>query len=931
LLARGIRPHFVCALDHHEISRRFYEGLTAEDVEGVTLVVEPKASAAILEAFPGRVRVIAEPLLEKAAGPLAPDHAAIKPGSTVSHLCHYFARALRADPVIHTGLDLGFTDGQYYSAGAAIHDVWAPELNEFRSLEMFEWERIARGKATLHSKTDHLDRRIYTDDQMNSYLARFESDFAEDEAAGRTVIDATEGGVKKRHTSVLTLADALELYDPGSPLELPETPPGVADADGRAAAMREQLDRVAAQAVDVRTICNRTVEKLRQMLEHFEDRDRVDSLITGVHELRDEVETLQPAYGLIQFVNQTGTLNRFRRDRAIALEPEGSDELETQRQRIERDIENVEWLADAAGTVSSLVRRAAGVLGGSGPRETRDRLERAPTPGRDDSTVPGIAAVVFVDPDIGGLGLRRDLGDEIALGQNALRLTLRRLRLARRPGRIVLATGDPGRVRELAGDALDADPRIEIAEIDRQTLRDRLRAVGSARQWSLDSWRGALGNLAAADEGCDLRLLEQLTGRLGLDAALLVSPDAVLLDPALIDEVVTRYAEAVDAHRLAFVPAPAGLGAVLLRRTTIESLAAGDRAVNPFASIGALLSYIPVNPQADPLGKGFCVQIPTAVRDIGRRLLADTRAGRELAARLIGRLGDRYDDLDAAQLAALCDQAPPDRLAGPVHLVIEPCTGRLSCGLWSSRLREALNPGHLDRGPIDAALVGSIARQAVGLRAETTITFHGAGDPLMHPHAAELVDAVKLEGVGAAHLRTDLLRPGIQIEDLVDGGADVVSVDALAIDPLSFVTMHGHDRYDEIESTLEALAAAANRTGFGGLPCPWIVPRITRSDESFEQIEGFFDAWIMAAGAAMIDPLPGTVEHARIAPLPTNRVGRRRTEETTLFIDASGVAHHAGEELGSLRTEPLAAIWRRALRGAGPEIVTRGRPVAGVA
>jgi hypothetical protein len=34
LLARGIRPHFVTALDYHEISRRFYEGLTAEDVEG---------------------------------------------------------------------------------------------------------------------------------------------------------------------------------------------------------------------------------------------------------------------------------------------------------------------------------------------------------------------------------------------------------------------------------------------------------------------------------------------------------------------------------------------------------------------------------------------------------------------------------------------------------------------------------------------------------------------------------------------------------------------------------------------------------------------------------------------------------------------------------------------------------------------------------
>jgi hypothetical protein len=53
LLRKGIKPHFVCALDYHELSKRFYEGLTAEDVEGVTLVVEPKANPAILDSFPG--------------------------------------------------------------------------------------------------------------------------------------------------------------------------------------------------------------------------------------------------------------------------------------------------------------------------------------------------------------------------------------------------------------------------------------------------------------------------------------------------------------------------------------------------------------------------------------------------------------------------------------------------------------------------------------------------------------------------------------------------------------------------------------------------------------------------------------------------------------------------------------------------------------
>jgi len=60
-------------------------------------------------------------------------------GATVAHLAYYLGRYLGCDPVVLVGQDLGFTDGQYYAAGAAIHDVWAPELNEFNTLETMEW------------------------------------------------------------------------------------------------------------------------------------------------------------------------------------------------------------------------------------------------------------------------------------------------------------------------------------------------------------------------------------------------------------------------------------------------------------------------------------------------------------------------------------------------------------------------------------------------------------------------------------------------------------------------------------------------------------------------------------------------------------------------------------------------------------------------
>src|SRR5690606_17778274 len=130
LLAAGVVPHFVTALDYSDISARFYEGLAPEDVAGATLVVEPKASPAITRAWPVAVRMPRSGFLDELLGlELAGDHGELRPGATVAHLAYYLARHLGCDPVIFIGQDLGFTDGQYYASGAAIHNVWAGELN----------------------------------------------------------------------------------------------------------------------------------------------------------------------------------------------------------------------------------------------------------------------------------------------------------------------------------------------------------------------------------------------------------------------------------------------------------------------------------------------------------------------------------------------------------------------------------------------------------------------------------------------------------------------------------------------------------------------------------------------------------------------------------------------------------------------------------
>src|SRR5690606_32256085 len=138
---------------------------------------------------------------------------------------------------------------------------------------------------------------------------------------------------------------------------------------------------------------------------------------------------LEPAMGLVNFLNQTGTLKRVRADRDIDLE-ERLTPLARQRRQIERDIVNVRWLGDAAERLGELMDEAIRALGG-GPRSTGDLLpdvdaeeEVTGEGGEVRAVAPTkmrIGAMVPVDFERGGLGTTRDLGAPSLAGRHALR------------------------------------------------------------------------------------------------------------------------------------------------------------------------------------------------------------------------------------------------------------------------------------------------------------------------------------------------------------------------------------------------------------------------------------------------------------------------------------------------------------------------------
>jgi len=937
LLERGIKPHFVTAIDYHEISRRFYEGLTPRDVEGVTLVASPRCNPAIVQSFPGAIRLMQDEWLDALLGAeLARPMGALPPAATVAHLSYALARHLGCDPVVLVGQDLGFTDGQYYAAGAAIHRVWSGELNGFQTLETLEWQRIARMKPLLSRTEDQLGRPIYTDEQMHAYLQQFEEEFARDAARGGSVLDATEGGVAKRGTSIVTLAEALDRAADLGPIDLP--PPPMGHDAGRVEAARARLVRTAEDSAKVAEISAQTEALLGEMREHHADQERVNRLIGRVDALRDEIVTLAPAYGLAHHLNQTGTLKRVLADRVIELD-DFMDPLERQQKQIERDAVNVAWLGEAARHVERLLRDAARTIG------TDHKVTRAPSVGSEDvdldrdaaqtaaealadSGARGAAAgrgrltaLIPLDPERTSLGARSPAGEApIASNLNPLRLTVRRLAQAERVERVVVLTNDVGAAcRLLGGDAGSVVDglSVEVRAWPVAPDAERARAVAASRALAPACWRGAPGNLTVYDELIEPRAVLAAMEALGIGGACLVGDDWMMVDPTLVDACIERHLEQPERREVVFTQSAPGLAPIVVGAGFVRGLTEATPP-NYFASVGGMTGYVPVAPMTDPIVKSACVPVSPAVRDAQVRFTASTPERRAMLMEACTAFGAGWLTAPAEALVGAVRGAIGRRQGeAPRELAVELCPGRLTSGPRGVWLRGGEEPP--ERPAMPAALAIRLAESFGRLRSDGVLHLgpaapgDPAGDPLLHASWREVVRAAKAAGVACVHVRTDLIAPDGDADrlarEILDSGVDVLSVDLLAETPETYRELTGSDHFDLVRRTLgRLLELRADRQPGALLPTPWIVPRITRCSAVYEQIEPFYDRWLMLAGACVIDPLPRDVGD-RIAPLPVPGVAASRLGAELLRVTSDGRAEGCAiAEVG------LAGAWREVTR-----------------
>ena len=349
LLEMDVEPRFVTSLDYHDICTRFFEKLPS--TLKTELVAEPKATPAIFDMNPGPLSLLGNETAELLLAEMDLKKTRLRSGATVAHLAYYLAELLGCDPIIFVGQDLGFSDGLCYAPGTSYDDVWRPELSRFCTVEMKQWEQIVRERPILRKVPDQQGRPMYTEERLFTYLQHFERDFAQAKAQ---IIDATEGGVLKRGTTVMPLAEALARFC-ARPLRAshPKHPGVQWDRLGECiASLKKRRDEVQ----QIQQIGRQTLPLLEEVRDHLDNQPRVNRAIAKIDALRSRINGLGACYSLVMQLTQKTELERFKSDRKIAAAR--VDGVELQRRQTERDIANVRAVLEAAHEFENLVENA---------------------------------------------------------------------------------------------------------------------------------------------------------------------------------------------------------------------------------------------------------------------------------------------------------------------------------------------------------------------------------------------------------------------------------------------------------------------------------------------------------------------------------------------------------------------------------------------
>jgi len=472
-------------------------------------------------------------------------------------------------------------------------------------------------------------------------------------------------------------------------------------------------------------------------------------------------------------------------------------------------------------------------------------------------------------------------------------------------------------------------PKPICCHADPQGLEDLYTQKHAiARKWALGAWRGGLGGAMCYDEllpaGPMLAAMQEHKAQ----SALVIGADWLLVDPDYCRQVLELHLEHPEDMQMTFTQAPPGLCGVAVGRELISQFAQGH------AGFGQTIAYNPAKPQADPIGRDVCKQIPASIRSCGKRLIYDTPAAAARIRWMADQLADRFGEASAqviAELVSGVDDQTASRFAKlPQMITLELTPRRLVTG--------PIVPQHyvnLDRPDMALDTALRIVSQ-MGEGRDIALTLGGLGDALLHPQWEQIVIAVREAGVLGLAVETDLLVDQPVLEKLLELPIDVVSVRLNADTAALYKKVMGpisdgvDDGFAKVLKNLEWLfntrngrtrellgSPSSSPTGRGA-GVPWIVTRLVKTKETLDDLETFFDRWVYYAGHAVIEPATSGCglgpDLSPVCMAPPRRFGCRQVRQRMTIHSDGRVARCDQDWLGrasagDAATTPLVDIW----------------------
>ena len=498
------------------------------------------------------------------------------------------------------------------------------------------------------------------------------------------------------------------------------------------------------------------------------------------------------------------------------------------------------------------------------------------------------------------IGTRSRAADEI-LGEAVLPRTLKRLGMSEKsPGIFVIC---PESQVEACSNLVPGELRDRVTVRPARVQVDPYRnLIRTARKWSLDAWRGGLGGTTSIDEYARSDELAILAHEQQADCVVAAPACAPLIDAKLIDELI-EHADATDEEaRMTFAQAPPGLVGTVFRTDLLLEM--GQKHVPP----GFVMSYKPDAPMMDLAHKSCCFTASQSVRYAAGRLIVDT----DRACDTVTQYLESGRPVDAESVAGWLVAKQREGVGRwPLEVEIELTTDdQLPNALL--RPRGSRVPS---RGPLRLDWVEGIAAE-LAQRDDALVVLGGFGDPLLHPKFDDVLGILKSAGIYGIAVRTN----GLALDEvvagrLIDREVDVLNVIIDAWSPELYAKVQGADRYGEVRQNLTRLAELKRERPS---VAPLVVPEMTKSVETRDEMEAFFDGWLRDEGWANLrgySHYAGQLQDRAVMSMcpPTRFACQQIQHRATILADGSMIAcdqDFAGRHpIGHIAEASIEQLW----------------------